>query len=128
TLHGHMSPFPSLPSGAGEGLDVDTSLYEHLASNGRRWGDDVHWTVRIDLTGSYFVFDREAARIDLYQPHFRSCLVDTVRLIKGIVTTGIEKNGAIQIHSAGVVLDDEQAVLIAGDMWQGKTTLLLELL
>jgi hypothetical protein len=36
--------------------------------------------------------------------------------------------GGVQLHSAAVTLEDGRGVLLLGDMWQGKTTLLLELL
>jgi hypothetical protein len=50
-----------------------------------------------------------------------------VRLIKGLFTPALESAGAVQLHSSAVTIDGG-ATLIIADMWQGKTTLLLEFL
>lgn len=111
----------------GEKIVVDTSLYKHLASEGRRWACQNGYLVRIDATASVFHFEAEARRVTLYQPDRRRRLLDAVRTIKGLFTPAVERAGGVQLHSSGVVIDDD-AVLLVGDMWQGKTTLLLEML
>jgi len=116
-----------IPSGPGVAVDVDTSLYKHLASSGCRWGDDDRFAVRIDLTGTLLQFDRRASAIELWQPDENLALIDTVRTVKSLFTPGLERIGCVQLHSAGVV-DADGGILILGDMWQGKTTLLLEFL
>ncbi|HLL46751.1 MAG TPA: hypothetical protein VK399_08570 [Longimicrobiaceae bacterium] len=115
--------------GPGEVVAVDTSLYAHLASMGRRWGSprSDRWVVRVDTTGTYVLFDRSAARIEVVQPQPELQARDAVRLIKGLLTSGLESCGAIQVHASGVTTRDG-GVLLLGEMWQGKTTLLLELL
>lgn len=115
--------------GPGETLAVDTSLYAHLASTGTRWGspDADRWVVRVDATDTYAAFDRPAARIDLVQPDPELLVRDGVRLIKGLLTPGLEAEGAIQVHASGVTTA-EGGVLLLGEMWHGKTTLLLDLL
>lgn len=112
---------------AGERVVVDTSLYKHLASDGRRWAVPPGYLVRIDATASLFHFEAEPRRVTLYQPDAARRLLDAVRAVKGFFTPAIERAGGIQIHSSGVVVDDD-VVLLVGDMWQGKTTLLLEML
>ncbi|MBB4636962.1 hypothetical protein [Longimicrobium terrae] len=115
--------------GPGEPLAVDTSLYAHLASTGTRWGSPGadRWVVRVDATNTYAAFDRPAARIDLVQPDPELLVRDGVRLIKGLLTPGLEAEGAIQVHASGVTTP-EGGVLLLGEMWHGKTTLLLDLL
>lgn len=128
TLRVHPEPLAARPDGAGREVKVDTSLYPHLASTGRYWGNDQRWTVRIDANDSWFVFDRTAQTADMFQPDGKRALTDAVRFIKGIATTAVEKAGAIQVHCAAAVTASGETVLLLGDMWQGKTTLLLELL
>lgn len=120
-------PMQHKPTSPGQVLEVDTSLYKHLASSGRLWGDENHWQVHIELTDSWFSFDRNNQSVVMYQPDAAYALTDIVRLIKGLITTAVEQKGAIQLHASAVVTD-AGATVILGDMWQGKTTLLLELL
>ena len=110
-----------------ETVVVDTSLYKHLASSGKRWDCGRFHVVRIDLTDTYAVVERENERITLFQPDPDLMVRDSVRAIKGLFTVAIEARGGIQLHSSSVVADGK-GVLLLGDMWQGKTTLLLELL
>lgn len=111
----------------GEQIDVDTSLYKHLASKGTLWHAGSSWTVRIEQTGSCFIFDSQTQSARLFQPSCSGRVLDLARAIKGLTTQAIEAAGGVQLHSS-CVLADEQTVLVLGDMWQGKTTLLLELL
>lgn len=105
---------------------VDTSLYRHLASSGTRWELAGGWAVRIDATGTVCWF-RAGEGATLWQPDRALAIRDAVRLVKSILTVAAERAGAVQLHSSAVVAPDG-AVLLIGDMWQGKTTLLLELL
>lgn len=113
--------------GPGEPVAVDTSLYPHLASTGTRWGSAERWVVRIDATGTYASFDRGARRIEVVQPDPALLIRDGVRLVKGLLTPALEAQGAIQVH-ASAVTTEAGAVLLLGEMWQGKTTLLLQML
>ena len=108
-------------------IDVDTSLYPHLASRGIRYEGVGGHAVRIEATGSFFIFKSSVLKIEGFQSDPVLALRDCVRLIKGLFTQAIERAGGLQLHSSSVVVDGE-AVLIIGDMWQGKTTLLLELM
>ncbi|UXY15801.1 hypothetical protein N8I74_01935 [Chitiniphilus purpureus] len=108
-------------------LQVDTSLYVHLASEGLRWDFDNQHVIRITLTGTYAVIDIERSRITLYQPEQTLLTRDAIRLLKGLFTVFVEDCGGVQLHSSSVVADGK-GVLLLGDMWQGKTTLLLEML
>jgi hypothetical protein len=123
----HSRPFTKIPTTPGERILIDTSLYKHLASEGMRWGNEKQWLIRIDSTNSWLQFDAIAKTVEMFQEDTSLQSIDGIRFIKGVVTSGLEKTGAIQIHSSGVVIDGK-AVLLFGDMWQGKTTLLLELL
>ena len=129
TLRIHLEPKPDkvLPQGEPVPITVDSSLYKHLASNGRRWGDESNYLCQIDVTDTWVAFDKHVGAVDLYQPDPKRCVTETVRLIKGLFTPALEFAGAIQIH-ASAVLGRSGSVLISGDMWQGKTTLLLEML
>lgn len=116
------------PEGAGEVVKVDTSRYAHLMSDGMTWPQDSdRWVTRIDNTGSWFRFNKAQQRIEMFQPDPDKCLIDMPRLLKNLFTTALEEAGYVQLHSSGVLVGD-QGVLILGDMWQGKTTLLMELL
>ncbi|ABD89404.1 hypothetical protein [Rhodopseudomonas palustris] len=127
TLEVHESALHAAPSDDGVVVEVDTSLYKHLASSGCRWGDESRFVVRIDLTGTHLQFDREASIIELWQPDRDRAIIDTVRTIKSLFTPALECAGCVQLHSSGVV-DADGGILILGDMWQGKTTLLLDFL
>jgi hypothetical protein len=116
-----------IPRNPGVTIEVDTSLYKHLASSGRRWSDGDQTVVRIDLTNTILKFERQTSTIELWQPDAGLAHVDTVRTIKSLFTPALESLGCVQLHSAGVV-DSDGGILILGDMWQGKTTLLLEFL
>lgn len=115
--------------GPGVTVPVDTSLYAHLTSTGTRWGSprSDRWVVRVDATGTYVVFDRGAAHIKVVQPAPEMLVRDGVRLVKGLLTAGLESHGSIQVHASGVTTRDG-GVLLLGEMWHGKTTLLLDLL
>jgi hypothetical protein len=119
--------FTDIPVGEGESIDVDTSLYVHLASSGKLWKLKDRWVVNIHLTGSWFVFDSNKKEVLFYQPNDEFALTDIVRLIKGLITVAVELKGALQLHSSAVNTDSG-SILLLGDMWQGKTTLLLELI
>lgn len=106
---------------------VDTSLYKHLASTGTRWEMPGGHLVRIDATGTLFAFDRVGRLARLYQEDEELRLRDAVRAIKNLFTPAAERAGAVQIHCSGVV-SGGRAILLLGDMWQGKTTVLLEML
>lgn len=110
-------------------LDVDTSLYKHLASEGLRWdiSPDIY-IVEIVATGTRVLFDKVERRIDLFNPDTEPCRIDFVRLVKGLFTPALECAGCVQLHSAGVVDRDGAATLLLGDMWMGKTTVLLQML
>ena len=112
----------------GEKVIVDTSLYRHLASEGLRFDVQHGYVVRIDLTQSYFFFEHLRRAVTLYQPDEILAVLDAIRALKSFFTLGLELAGGVQLHSAGVTLEDGSAVLLMGDMWQGKTTMLLELL
>lgn len=112
----------------GERIAVDTSSYAHLASHGLRYPTTGGYVVRIDLTDTYVFFDAGVRRAVLYQPALDLLTRDAVRLIKSLLISFTEAHGGIQLHAAGVTLDDGSAVLLVGDTRQGKTTLLLELL
>lgn len=128
TLNVRLEPVSDfLLSGEGKIIDVDTSLYKRLASSGLRWGDDERFVIRIDLTDSHLRFDRTRSVIELWQPYPELAILDTVRTVKSLFTPALERVGCVQLHSAGVV-DGQGGILILGDMWQGKTTLLLEFL
>jgi hypothetical protein len=116
-----------LPAGEPTRLSVDTSLYKHLASEGLRWGGEYQYTILIELTQTWAFLDNAAVIVDLYQPDDKLCLTDTVRTIKSLFTPALELAGGIQLHGSAVIGQGE-CVLILADMWQGKTTLLLELL
>jgi hypothetical protein len=114
----------------GSAVAVDTSLYKHLASTGTRWelrGGGAY-AVRIDATGSVFVFDTAERLARLYQDDRELLIRDAVRAVKGLFTPAIERGGGVQIHCSGGVQRDGRAILLMGDMWQGKTTVLLEML
>ncbi len=116
------------PDSIGDVVKVDTSRYAHLTSDGMTWPQDAdRWITRIDNTGSWFRFDKAQHRIEMFQPDPAKCLIDMPRLLKNLFTTALEDAGYVQLHSSGVLIDN-QGVLILGDMWQGKTTLLMELL
>ncbi len=108
-------------------VKVDTSLYKHLASEGERWDLDGAHLIRISLTGTNVLIDRVGRKIIVYQSDFELLTRDATRLLKGLLTVALEVGGGIQLHASGVVADGK-GVLLIGDMWQGKTTLLLELL
>ncbi len=108
-------------------IKVDTSLYKHLASDGLRWERERGHVVLIQLTGSYVVVSPQERSIELYQPDRELLVLDAIRLIKGLLTVMVEHSGGVQLHSSSVEADG-RGVLLLGDMWQGKTTLLLELL
>ena len=123
----HPEEMDGKPEVSGEKIAVDSSLYKQLSSDGEMWKNGQRWTTRIVATDTWFRFDRSQRKVDVFQIDPERRLTDVVRLIKGLFTPALEIAGAIQLHSAGVVADD-QVVLILGDMWQGKTTLLLELM
>ena len=108
-------------------VPVDTSLYKHLASDGRRWDLKDGHLVKIDLTGTYGHFEPGRGSIALYQPETLLMVRDAIRLLKGLITVSVEHQGGVQLHSSSVVADG-RGVLLLGDMWQGKTTLLLDML
>jgi hypothetical protein len=126
TLHPVAAP-DIIPNSPGVIVDVDTSLYKNLASAGRRWSVGNQTIVQIGLTNTILNFDSGTLTIDLWQTNEDAAHVDAVRTIKSLFTPALEKAGCVQLHSAGVV-DEEGGILILGDMWQGKTTLLLEFL
>lgn len=111
----------------GEEVAVDTSLYPHLASAGHRWRLDEGSLVRIDATGTHFHFRNQPRQVSLYQPRRDLAVRDAVRAVKSFMTPAVELAGGVQLHAAAVCRR-RAASLILGDMWQGKTTLLLELL
>jgi hypothetical protein len=111
----------------GTEIKVDTSLYSHLRSNGKRWEGVDDYIIEIELTNSFFIFSKNDTFIKVFQPDVDLLIVDAVRLIKNLFTPALENAGNIQIHSSGIVTDDK-AILLMGDMWQGKTTLLLDIL
>jgi hypothetical protein len=126
----HLEPAPrfdTINEAPGVAIQVDTSLYKHLASSGRRWKDGDEIVIRIDATGSLFRFDLQSSQVDLWQSDERLASLDAVRTIKSVFTAALERENCVQLHSSGVV-DSEGGTLILGDMWQGKTTLLLEML
>lgn len=108
-------------------VQVDTSLYAHLASTGTRWQLEEGHLVRIDATGSLFEFQPERRAGRAWQEDGKRLALDTTRMLRGLFTQAVERAGGVQLHSAGVVVDGT-GVLVVGDMWQGKTTLLLQLL
>lgn len=108
-------------------VKVDTSLYKHLASEGERWDLDGAHLVRISLTGTIALVDRGRRTITVYQADADLLTRDATRLLKGLLTVALELSGGVQLHASGVVAEGK-GVLLMGDMWQGKTTLLLELL
>jgi hypothetical protein len=108
-------------------VKVDTSLYKHLASEGERWELEGAHLVRISLTGTSVLVDRGRRTITVYQPDAELLTRDATRLLKGLLTVALEVGGGVQVHASGVVAQGK-GVLLMGDMWQGKTTLLLELL
>ncbi|HXA16694.1 MAG TPA: hypothetical protein VN380_06875 [Thermoanaerobaculia bacterium] len=112
----------------GESMRVDTSLYKHLASDGLRFPVPGGYVVRIELTQTHAFFESERKRVSVYQPDASLLVLDGVRTIKSLFTPAVERHGGVQLHAAAVTVDDGRAVLLLGDMWQGKTTLLLELL
>ncbi|WP_421934783.1 hypothetical protein [Phenylobacterium sp.] len=121
------------PSGDGEAIVVDASLYPHLRSDGRRWPlPGGAYLIRIEATGSLALFNRPERRIALWNPQFAPCVLDAARLIKGLATARLEQRGAVQLHCSGVIVETAgtppTAVLLMGDSRQGKTTILLELL
>jgi hypothetical protein len=112
----------------GDRVAVDTSLYRHLASNGLRFPVDGGYVVRIELTQSHVFFDAATRCAVVHQPDPDRLVLDGVRTLKSLLTTSVEIRGGVQLHSAAVTLEDGRAILLLGDMWQGKTTLLLELM
>ena len=125
----HLSSFPAhqRPAGGGSDVVVDTSLYKHLASTGARWGDESRYVIHIRVSDTWVAFDKPSRQMDLYHADPRACVLETVRLVKGVFMPALERSGAVQLHGSAVV-SHEECVLILGDMWHGKTTLLLELL
>jgi hypothetical protein len=117
----------AVTAGESRTIKVDTSLYAHLASDGQRWELPQGHLVRIALTGSCAHVQPTEKRIALYQPSFDKLSLDATRLLKGLMTVFVESSGGIQLHSSAVTAGGT-GVLLLGDMWQGKTTLLLELL
>lgn len=114
-----------------ERVQVDTSYYAHLRSEGERWEDDESILVHIDLHDTWVHIDKKGARLEVRQPHPAYLAVEIERLIKSLTTIFAERAGAIQCHAAGVTGRDDPepaAILLLGDMWQGKTTVLLEML
>lgn len=132
TAHASPPPASLAPVGDGETVAVDTSLYKHLASSGLRWETEDEIGVRIDLGESWVRIDKVRARVDLWQPDPARLAIELQRLVKSLITPALELTGAVQCHSAAVTVAqggaDPAAVLLLGDMWQGKTTVLLELL
>jgi hypothetical protein len=112
----------------GEHVSVDTSLYKHLASDGVKLMVAGGYVIRIESTRTWVFFDASTQRVDVYQPDRDLLVRDGVRTIKSLVTPAVERAGGVQLHAAAVALEDGRAVILLGDMWQGKTTLLLELL
>lgn len=112
----------------GEQVVVDTSLYRHLASDGLRFPVHGGYVVRIELTQSHVFFDAATRRVKVYQPDPHKLVLDGARTLKSLLTVSAETLGGVQLHSSAVTLEDGRGVLLLGDMWQGKTTLLLELL
>ena len=120
--------FDGCPENPGATVRVDSSRYAHLTSDGMVWNLDAErWLARIDSTGSWFRFDSAKKKIEMFQPDSDRSLIDLQRLLKNLFTTALEQADYVQLHSSGVVMG-EQGILILGDMWQGKTTLLMELL
>jgi len=116
-----------IPTGQPTRLQVDTSLYKHLASEGLRWGGEGQYAIMIELTQTWVFLDKATAMVDVYQPNDNRCLTDTVRMIKSLYTPALELAGGIQLHGSAVT-GQGGCILILADMWHGKTTLLLELL
>jgi hypothetical protein len=112
----------------GTRVPVDTSLYAHLASDGLRFPVAGGYVVRIERTGTHVFFNDCGRRVVVHQPDPDLLVLDGARTVKSLFTSLVESSGGVQLHSAAVTLDDGRAVLLLGDMWQGKTTLLLELL
>lgn len=127
TVHVRPFPAPLRPDGAGSPVVVDTSLYKHLASTGERWGDESRYTIHIHVSDAWVQFDKTTRQVDLYHADPRICALETVRLVKGLFMPALERAGAVQLHGSAVVGRDG-CILILGDMWHGKTTLLLEML
>jgi hypothetical protein len=127
-LHRRVHDQSWLDAQHGSRVAVDTSLYQHLASDGWRFDVPGGYVVRIELTKTCAYFDGSQRRVDLYQPVLDLLILDAVRTVKSLLTPAVEAAGGVQLHAAAVTLDDGRAVLLLGDMWQGKTTLLLELL
>lgn len=131
SLHVREAPLPEAVRqqtwDSGEEVAVDTSLYAHLASAGRRWRLDEGLLVRIDATATHFHFRDRPRQVSLYQPRRDLAIRDAVRAVKSLITPAVELAGGVQLHAAAVCRR-RAASLILGDMWQGKTTLLLELL
>lgn len=115
------------PGRDGVAVAVDTSLYAHQASTGTRWELRGGHLVRIDATGTLVLVRRGERLVRAWQPDARALELDGIRALRGLFTQGAEAGGAVQLHAAGVVADG-RGILVVGDMWQGKTTLLLELL
>lgn len=116
-----------LPTGESQEIFVDTSLYVHQASKGQRWEHSGYSWVRIEVTNTWVRIDKVECIMDLYQPSAEARYLETIRAIKGLFTAALEAGGSIQIHSSAVV-GRGGAILILGDMWHGKTTLLLEMM
>lgn len=108
-------------------VEVDTSLYRHLSSKGMRWDQEDNITCRIDKTNSWFYFDKESNDILIYQADNSLFVLDVIRLVKSLFTIQCENYGGVQLH-ASAINTENGSVLLLGDMWQGKTTLLLELM
>jgi hypothetical protein len=119
----------SLAAATADRIEVDTSLYQHLRSSGRSSRTGSHHFSRIDATGTICeVCPRVTAPSALlYQSDSEKLVLDTGRFLKGAFTYGLETHGRGQFHSAAVATRDG-AILVMGDMWQGKTTLVLEML
>jgi hypothetical protein len=111
----------------GKRIDVDTSLYPHLRSAGTRWELDGDRVTRIDATDTYCAVAGKERAVTLWQPDGDLLCRDAARFLKTALTYGLEARGFGQFHAAAVSTT-RGATVIFGDMWQGKTTLVLEML
>lgn len=130
---GRDQAFPTneRPNSPGEALAVDTSLYAHLRSGGMRWETPDTIIVQIELADTWVRIDRRAGLVEIWQPDEVRLAVEMERTAKSLLTIGAELSGAIQCHASAVTAVDDPdsgALLLLGDMWQGKTTVLLQLL
>lgn len=133
TICGRMEAYPAdlRPGDSGEQILVDTSLYTHLCSTGSRWQEDDKIIIRIQLADTWITINRSTGLVEIWQPDIERLVIEIERTLKSLLTVGSELSGAVQCHSAAATSSDNPdagAVLLFGDMWQGKTTVLLEVM